>query len=278
MEIAKYVIPFKGRIDTFHLWFLGDVHAGSANCDEEKFIETIRQIHDDPKARVFLMGDLADYVGRNDWRWDHKGIADWVDEDDIAESERKWVVGKLRPIQGKILGALQGNHELALEKEFEQSVHKRLCEELQIKNLGYMAFVRLRFVRATTQFGRKGKRILAGGEYFTLDGIIHHGWGGGQSDGADVAKLDTLLRDYSVNFVVAGHTHRLWAVKNLVHYLNAQDHLDARVTMKARSGTFLKTIKPSKQSYSERSGMRPLLTGALNVTIVPHLKDFTANI
>jgi hypothetical protein len=224
------------------------------------------------------MGDLCDYVGRNDWRWDHRGIADWVDEDDIAESERKYAVNKLRPIKEKVLGALMGNHELALQKEFEQAVHRRMCGDLGLKDLGYMALVRLQFKRMGNMGGRNGKKRPQGTDYFTLDMILHHGWGGGSSDSADVGKMDVLLRDYSAQIAIAGHTHRYWAVKNLVHYLNRRGLLDARVVMKARSGTFLKTVSAGHHSYSERGAMRPVMTGALKITINPHLRDFTANV
>lgn len=222
------------------------------------------------------MGDLCDYVGRNDWRFDHRGIATWVDEDDIAESQRRRIVSKLQFIKKKILGALMGNHELALQVEFEQAVHKRVVQELETKDLGYMALVRFQFVRRTPRNGETGNR--KSGQYATFDVALHHGWGGGSSDGADVAKLDILLRDYSVDWAIAGHTHRYWASKSVRHFLDQRGNLGTRITMKARSGTFLKTVKQGRMSYSERGAMRPIMTGALCVTVSPHLNDFEVNI
>lgn len=273
MNTATIEIPYRGRLETFRLWFIGDVHAGSQACDESKFLQTLEQIKLDRNARVFLVGDLAEYIPRGEWRWREEMVAEWVDRSDVAASECDWLVDQLKPIQPKILGAIQGNHELALEDAWNQNVHRRLCDELKIRDLGYTALVRLLFAwrRGRARNGRN-----TGGNIDGLVVYLHHGFGGGATDGADINRFSPMQRDYDADMYISGHTHRRFASKSLRHFLNANGRLDAKGVLVGRSGTFLRTVMQDRKNYSERGGMRPLQTGALQVVIHPYQKDFEA--
>lgn len=263
-------IPYRGRAKTFHLYFLGDVHLGSSNCDEPKLLQTIDEIRQDENALVFLMGDVCDFISRHDWRFRIDNIAPWVEADDLGNSQVQKAIEVLSPIAKKIVGVIQGNHEDVMEQAFDNAVHRNIVKGLQARDLGYSAFVRLNFA---------WKRGKEGGNWNKLDLLLHHGWGGGRSDGADVNRLDEILRDYDCDMVIAGHTHRRWAIKAVQHRINTHGLLDTRVRVKARSGTFLKTLSEgTHHSYSERAGMRPLETGALIITYCPYRQEMTANI
>jgi len=272
LEIATYQVPYSSKTQKFHLYFLGDVHLGSAVCDEDELARWIYRIYYDPEAIVFLLGDLCEYITRKDWRWREKNVAAWVDIENVGHSQIEYVKNKLAPIVPKIFGAIQGNHELKLEDEFDQSVHKQLCQDLNIRDLGYMAMVRLHF-KEESKTTKKSAR-----NYSKLDIVLHHGWGGGRTDGADTSKLDDLLRDYDCDVAIAGHTHRYWAAKSVQHRLNHWDNFEARVRLKGRSGTFLRTVMPGKTNYSELQAMRPVVTGCLMVTYDPTARDFWAKI
>lgn len=269
MQTYSQTIPFRSYRSEFHLWFVGDVHAGSRACDEQKFVETIARIRHDEYAVVFLMGDLAEYIPRGEWRYNEPMVADWVRRNDVSASELDWLIEKLTPIRSKILGAIQGNHEETLEDVWNQAAHQRLCETLQIKNLGYSALVRLHF---------KQKNRGRGGQCSRLDLFLHHGWGGGRSDGADLNRFNELQRDYLADLYIAGHTHRYFAIKSIRHLLNHHDLLDVRSVLAGRSGTYLRTIVEGATNYAERRAMRPVQTGSLCVVYRPSIHDFEAMI
>ena len=268
MEIAHIPIRFNSRLQTFKLYFVGDVHLGSAHCDESKFDATLKEIEHDENARVILMGDLCEYIPRGEWRWREENIAEWVDQDNVGESERAEMVKRLTPIRAKVIGAIQGNHELELADTWNQAVHKKLCADLQIRNLGYSALVNLQF-----EWKRKG-----GVEYRTLTAMIHHGWGGGISDGADLGRFAQLALGYDADWYIAGHTHRKFASKSVQYRLSHHKTLQPRVRLYGRSGTFLKTVSVGKMNYAEIKAMRPLDTGALKVVYQPSGEDFTAEV
>lgn len=272
MELATIELPYRSRRQVFHFYFLGDVHLGSASCDEDKFDATIAEIKQDPDARVFLMGDLAEFIPRGEWRWREENVAEWVDQEDVGFSECNELVRRLYPIHSKIVGALQGNHELELEDTWNQAVHRQLCRALGVRDLGYMALVRLVFRRTA---GVKNNRS---GDRHTVDLLLHHGFGGGRSDGADANRFNDIERDYDCDWVVMGHTHRYYAAKSIQHRMSQAGELDARTRLRGRSGTFLRTITKGRMNYAEKTAMRPLLTGALRVTYKPDKQDCVAEI
>lgn len=264
MQVHQTFINYRSQSDTFRFYFIGDVHLGSAMCDESELHETIERVEQDKFARVFLLGDICDYVAKKDWRFKEEGIADWVDTSNIGNSQRRKAVEVFSPIKRKILGAIQGNHELVIEDEFNQAVHSDMCHALGITNLGYMALVRVVFQRHNHM---ESVRVL-----------LHHGFGGGRSAGADMARFDELKRDYEADWYVMGHTHRRFANKTIQHYITRHTTLGSRVKLIGRSGTFLKTVEQNKFSYSEKAAMSPLLTGSLCVLHNPYSGESIANI
>ncbi len=274
IKVAIIEIQYRSRRDVFDIYFLGDVHLGSALCDEEKLAATVEEIRSNPRALVFLMGDLAEYIPPQDVRWveeERRGesIAEWVDRTDVGRSQAERVVETLTPIRRKVLGALQGNHELAIRQAFSQNVHQMVCEHLGIRDLSYCALVRLTFVWR--------RRTHAG--HHAVDVLLHHGWGGGRTDSADVGRFNDLLRDYDADWYIAGHTHRYYAVKALRHYLHPQRaELRSKIMLYGRSGTFLKTVAAGKAGYAERTALHPVHTGCLRVTYNPEAQNVIVHV
>ena len=257
------------------IYFLGDIHLGSALCDEEKLAATIEEIRVNPNAICILMGDECDYISPKDWRWRDGAIAEWVDTEDVAHSQQTEVVSRLRPIKKKILGAIEGNHERTIRDEFNQNVHNHLVEELEIRDFGYSALVRLRFYWKRNHPLRRGGR---GGETHLIDIFLHHGFGGGRTDAADMGRFSDIVRDYVADWFIMGHTHRYFASKFIKHYLGTRGDILSKPGLIGRSGTFLKTLDKGKFSYSEKAAMRPLYTGCLKVTYSPDRNDVVAQV
>lgn len=59
MELMDFNLTLNGRTGFKDLYFLGDIHLGSANCDEEKLAEDIDEIAKNKDAKWIGMGDYC---------------------------------------------------------------------------------------------------------------------------------------------------------------------------------------------------------------------------
>jgi hypothetical protein len=166
LEVKEFKLKYH-RPDKFNLYLIGDTHLGTIHCAEHQLRQKIDEIKIDPMAYWIGMGDYGDYITPHDKRWSSRDIAtDWVDKDDIAESVRKRLVELFSPIKAKCIGLLYGNHEVSYSKLQDGNVHKHICEDLGVDNLGYSCFIH--FV-----FKRQGSN-----EMHLIKGMFTHGSGG----------------------------------------------------------------------------------------------------
>jgi len=91
MLVVEKDIPYS-RPDTFNLYPLGDIHAGSIHCSETEITKQVERIRVDPKGYWIGMGDYADSIVKNDKRFEMGGLASCVISDDNIASKRKWFV------------------------------------------------------------------------------------------------------------------------------------------------------------------------------------------
>jgi hypothetical protein len=164
-------IVYKSRSDVFDIHFIGDIHLGSASCDEDSLKKVISDIKSNPFARVIIMGDVCDYITQSDKRFRAGELADWIGVkqlDNLLNIQLDYAIELFRPIAPQILGAHLGNHETNQAAKKEVSLHDMFCNALQVKDLGYSSLTSLRFQRRET-----------GGERTTLTIYAHHGHGGG---------------------------------------------------------------------------------------------------
>lgn len=272
MEILTREIVYHSTHNVYKIYFFGDVHWGSWNCDEVAVDATLKQIEQDPFARVFLMGDLCEYISTRDWRYEPDLIAEWVNKNDTARCEEEYATAKLEPIKNKILGAIQGNHEYTIERDANMQTHAHLCDALGIVNLGYSALVNLTFIRRSEWSGY-------GGDYRGLTLYLHHGYGGGRTMGADANRFDQMIKDYSADWYFAGHTHKRYAVPHVQHYINRMNRLAVKNIFYGRTGTYLKGIDEGQTpTYAERNGMTPLGIGSLVMEYDPRSGEAIAKI
>jgi predicted phosphodiesterase len=279
METCVIDLPYRGKQKIFRLYFFSDLHLGSVSCAEDKLKSDIEQVRQDDDAKVFILGDVCDYISPHDWRWRSNGISEWVDSEDLGKSQSDYAIELFQPVKHKILGAISGNHEDAIHQLNAQNVHKHLVDALGVRDFGYMAFIKLSF--AWERGTRTGKNKHShSGDYFALNVLLHHGFGGGRTDGSDLNKFNEFALGYDADLIVAGHTHQRNASKDKVYYLDSRGSLCVRYRIKARAGTYLKTVFENSpdHSYSERGGMRPRVEGCLVVTVRPHSKEMMANV
>ena len=243
-----------------HLYFVGDIHAGSVACDIEQLDEDIAKIKRDKLARVVLMGDLGEFIKRSDKRFDPASIWGWLNErSDMAEAQAQWVVDRFKPVREKIVCLLSGNHEDKIRLAREHDIHQRIRIGLGVPSLGYYGMIRFSL-----------KRVESAKDHRALDVACHHGMGAGTTDGAVLTTLHKLLAIYDADLVAMGHRHkRLHVEPEQIRFCGgAEPTTTARQRMAVCSGTYLNTFAPNVDTYSGKAGYQPTRTGCVMVRVL----------
>jgi hypothetical protein len=261
MEVIKRDIEYKSRKNTFTLWPLGDPHFGSPNCDEDRFERTVAEIHQDPFALWAGIGDMADCITPNDKRFDMKCLAPWVDKDDIVESQRRRIVEVLKPIAGKCLCYLSGNHEETIHNVHQNNISKHICDDLGLPYGAFSSFIAINF-----------KRLVATGAPSTTQVIVHarHGSGAAQQEGARIMTLMRLVNAFTADIYLMGHLHCI------ASYCPERLEMDKAYKIRNKrlvavlTGSWLKAYQQgSGISYAEIKGYKPTQLGCPRIIIDP---------
>ncbi len=275
MEVLEVEIPYK-RSDIFELHPLGDIHLGSPACQEddlEKYIAT--EISPNKNAYVIGMGDYTDCITKNDKRFDIEGLADWVERDNIIESQRRKVVEILKPLaqKGKLLGLLAGNHEEEIHKQHQDDIIRNICKDLSVPYAGYSCFLVLNFKRFTAD-------LDAG--VSTRQYVIHawHGAGSSQTEGARLMRLMRLVNDFQAHIYLMGHLHAItsYTPERMVYQRGRVKSVRLIATT---TGSWLKTYSQPKgdqhfnPSYGEMKGYKPSRIGCPVIHLCPDKDWFT---
>jgi len=261
-------IPARRTSEVFSLHTIGDVHWGNSNCARDRVEADVERIAADPLARVLLMGDLGDYIGQADKRWDAATISPEVKAADLADWGMyiaKGIVKLLRPLRGKIVGSLEGNHESTFSARQAQQMHAWTCAELGVRNFGFSCFFDLTFERSGAGNSRRAYRIFA-----------HHGAGAAQSPGGKINRLVSFMNFHEADVYLVGHVHEqdVKRIETLAASTKC-DRLISRKKLGLFTGTYLRTYAEGfKANYSERAGYRPVPLGCSVVEFQPFGHDW----
>ncbi len=278
------------RSDRFSIWNISDVHLMSAACAEDRLREDVAKIGADPHAYWLGGGDYCDFIGHTDRRFDPDAVADYVN---VKMLGRLGEVGMerardiFRPIAGKCLGLLLGNHEkrYMLEKD-HSTLHGWLCTELKVPNLGYSALFDVVFVRdpavevptllmpsdetpfAEPRFSHRKFRVFA-----------HHGAGYAQTPGGKLNRLIHFMNAFDADLYFVGHVHDQVARRQpAIGASAACDKLVARTRLGMISGSYLKTYQHGVTTYGEQRGYLPTPLGAAVAVVVPETGEMLAQV
>ncbi len=257
MQVIEYIIPYS-RPDKFTLFTLGDAHDGTLHFSKESLLKVIKQIKDDPNARWVDMGDKCEFIAPSDPRWDCGSISDWVHPDNVALDEANDYMSLVSPIRDKCLGMLFGNHEDALRRHYHIDIHDYICKQLNVPDLGYSAFVRMKF--------RRGKD----GNGHEVLGFFTHGSGGAITRGAKINRLERIMDNFSADLYAHGHCHDIITSTKAYLALNQDNKIVQRVKVGAMTGCFFKTYSQDvRASYGEIKNYPPTSMGCPQFTIIP---------
>ena len=256
MEVIKKETSHT-RPDVFKLYPLGDIHAGSIHCAENKIKDKVQEIRQDKNSYWIGMGDYADCILKDDPRFDIEGISPWVTKGNIAESQRQWIVELFKPIKNKCLCLLTGNHEESIHLHTQIDFTRNLCHDLDIPYGSYACFVRWIFSR--TNSGTKRQYVIH----------AWHGAGAAQTEGSRVNRLKRLIDTFEADIFLMGHLHDIESYRPEKIALR-NDKVKNIHKVAAITGSWLKAYTEGlPTSYAERNGYKPSYLGCPCITIDP---------
>ncbi len=257
MEVKDIVIP-RTRRTVIKLFCLGDIHAGTIHCVENKIKRKVQEITETKNAYWVGMGDYAEFITPNDRRFDpaQKAVAEWVEQDNIAESQTKWIVDLFTPIKEKCWGLLYGNHEDSIRKFNHDNVQKNICERLGVDNLGFSCFLKVHFKRH--------------GNIKIYKCALTHGATSAITEGAKLMALMRWMKANDADIYAYGHCHD-YMPKSLSRLaVSETGKIKQKVSIGATTGSWFRTYTQGIiASYGEMKAYPPTEITAAVFTIDP---------
>src|ERR1700738_5117618 len=215
MRVLRRKFEAKNRAEVLKIVPVGDVHCGSAACDEKLLKEVVASIAADNDTYWLSMGDVCNFINLNDPRFSVDELAKWIKTKhlgDVAKAELDHYLEIVAPIAHKCLAMVCGNHELSIQKHYERDIYaeavsqmKRLGNmkpETQL-GIGYTGMLQLQW-RMTEGMGR------------TINISLHHGFTGGRNPGGKSNALKTWLWQNECDCAIFGHSHNTSVTKEAV--------------------------------------------------------------
>jgi predicted phosphodiesterase len=260
MQVIIKDIPYT-RPDIFKIFPMGDLHLGTVHCAEGEIHKQIRTIQETKNSYIIGMGDWCDCITLNDKRFDMKGLAPWVEPDNIIECQRKKAVATFKPVQNKIIAILEGNHEDAIHHYHQNHIIKNICADLDSPFGEYHCFILLRFKRS-------------GGESHVYTIHAWHGSGSAQTDGARLNRLTRLVNDIQADIYLMGHLHAM--TQHTPDRLIVRNGKIKSIKLAATiTGSWVKAYTQGETvSYAEKKGYKPSRIGCPVVCINPDKDNF----
>lgn len=260
MELVTKRVRIPSRAAHLRLTPLGDIHLGAAGCDESALKAKVAEIADDPFHYTIYMGDMIDAILPDDKRWDEKAVPRWLRRGTAAMDEFERAREILSPIPAdRVLGILEGNHEIVTRARHYVDVTLDLARTLKIPYLGQEAIVRL--------LTQRGEAIQS------FDIFVTHGCGGGRFPGGKINRVTSLSNFIEADIFMMGHVHEKTAIKNVVLSMDRAGNLAKRERVYVLTGTFLKTYQEGSNSYGARALYAPTTIGAPTIEIRPSTRE-----
>ena len=242
----------------------GDWHIGERGCAESKLKRDVDAIASDPGAIAILMGDLGGFIAPDDSRrFDPQTVAEGLTIDDLSD----WggvLVRKVHtvaePLRGRIVGVLEGNHEMAFRQHQRMPVTRMIADALGARALGYTCLFALRFQAPD---GRRDLSVMA-----------THGSGAAATPGGKLNRLIRTMHSVDADLVLMGHVHDCLSYGRARLYRDG-NRIGEREQLGVVTGSYLATYAQGHSGYGERAGYAPVRLGHPVIEIVPRTLSMT---
>jgi len=269
MLVTQKSIEYTRANHTKRIYFIGDVHAGTIAHSEKNLDKAIAKINKDDGALVVLMGDLGEFITPKDKRFDTQIISDWVKRHDIAHCEEEYIVSKFRAIdKEKIIGAIEGNHEISHKLYNGSDAHQHICDGLGIRNLGFSCFYDLSFQRS-------------GGETHRYRLCLTHGSTGACTDSYKNTILTRWIDQNQADIYAYAHVHDVKMKARQYLGVDRKGRIVNREAMGVMTGCFFKTyVQGTNATYGERRNFPPVKLGypMIEIDIPTYQLTFTETV
>lgn len=247
-----YMELFKTELETNEasIFFVGDIHEGSANHNEKAFDKCIEYIANRKKecsVKTFLMGDLAECINVKDKRFNPVSICEKYKISDLKDLPRKQmqiVYEKLKPIKNTIDYIIIGNHSENYVKYNLSNIYEYFCMDLlklSYKSmLGFLAMGRI-IVKQP-----KGKSNIS------IRTVLSHGvGGGGYREGYSINNIMDIFRSFDCDLHIIGHTHKLLAKPFEYETIDINNKYSKIIKWYGNSGCFMDRSVIGHRGYFE---------------------------
>ncbi len=198
-------MPDQSRQGHITIWNFADWQYGARLVDHALVRKHLSQIKADPKSYFVLGGDNVDAVVMGDKRFTNANLdpelfqgADTRDR--ILNVCLESQIAILKPLKRKLLGVMDGNHEVAGNKRCQMNYNRILAQQLGVPHLGYETVLAMSLVTPN------GNRDGGNSRIYNLR--LHHGSGGGATKGGKMTRRITKANDWeNVHAHLSGHVH-----------------------------------------------------------------------
>lgn len=259
---------------TFTLVPIGDVHLGTAACDEVLLESVVKRIAQDDHCLWVGLGDYIEAIGLHDKRFNPEVLAPWACTaralGTLATAERDHILDILKPISRQCLGLIEGNHEEVYHRNYERNLYSEmvvairqwsgLAEDAKL-GFGYSGWLDLDFHRAIVKSrSPNGSRIRIS---------LHHGFVAGRLGGGKALSMERWLWTHDADLTLMGHGHNTASYMAGVEFLDKCRNVTEHVRRGAYCGTFMRNTVDGATTYAERRGYLPLPMGGCEITLRP---------
>ena len=173
---------------------VADNHWSDKHSNHKRIQEDIDYIRDHENVFCVLNGDLMDCAIAS-------SVGDTYGATLTPMEELQACVDLFKPITGKILCIVPGNHEARHYRTNGVDMTQLMCQQLGIEDR-YSTTAALLFIR----FGRNGDKQNHHRKV-AYTAYVSHGSGGGRKEGGKIQRLVDLSTIVDADIYICGHTH-----------------------------------------------------------------------
>lgn len=274
MELLERTIVVPSKTTTVRVYFIYDPHIGSYGFDEVLFNKHLKRILREEHSYGIIGGDLEECIGKNDKRYNPRGVHPMFHEDLIknnlvgAEINYARKCLKLLAAEDKFLCYVEGNHEERMANISDNNPVEDICGGLDIPYGGGNCVLALKF-----------KRPKSSNTRVCLINAIHGRRGGATTASKVTASERQAVRVRGCHIYMRGHGHTKFMLPGERVGVHAHHGLRgyAEPEAKGSSGSYARTLKQGGSSYAEDAEYMPSDLGCIFAEIQPFAADGREN-
>src|SRR5258706_1237624 len=219
-------------------------HRGAEQSDTGFIEGVVQKIRDDPRGVWVYLGDGGECVTTHS-----KG--DIYQQTMSPTDQQNDIVRLLRPISGRGLFGIRGNHGNRIQKESGLDFDETLCAKLGIPYLGVSAFWHL--------------KLRVGSEHCGIFSIFtHHGVDSGVAISSKVTKGQAFDRTFIADAILTAHSHIAVDLPPR-YYSTLADRGANPIKWNETREYICGSTYDSRTGYAEDKGYPPLLPSHLKI-------------